>query len=38
MGNPENIEAPNKSELPPKKIVSTATIKALGAAAIKGSK
>ena len=35
--NPENLERPNPTELPPKKAVSPETIKALGRTAIKGS-
>jgi hypothetical protein len=36
--NPENLEAPNKSETgKPTKQVSDATIKSLGSTAIKGS-
>lgn len=35
--NPENLEAPNASELRPKDPPSLATIRALGATAINGS-
>lgn len=36
--SPENLERPNKSEQAPKRGVAERTIKALGKAAIKGTK
>jgi len=38
MRNPENLEAPNKSELKPRREAASATARALGRIAIKATK